>query len=54
MDNIIIPISQIKNLEWGTGVTQLASGLAGLQISEPVLLTSTPLLPRSAETPLRT
>lgn len=41
MDNIIIPISQIKNLKWGTGVTQLVSGLAGLQTPEPELFTST-------------
>lgn len=55
MDNIIvITISQIKNLKWGTGVTKLVSGLAGLQIPQPVLLTSTPPLPLSAETPLKT
>lgn len=43
-----------KNLEWGTGVTQLVSGLAGLQIPEPVLLTSIPLPTLSAEIPLKT
>lgn len=48
---IIIPISQMKNLKWGMGFTQLMSGQAEIQI--PGLLLSTNIH-SFEETPLKT
>lgn len=52
MDNvfIIIPISQMKKT---SNEAQESSGLAGIQIPEPVPLTSIPFQSLSADAPLK-